>query len=105
LAVLVGAGGVAIGWRWAAPVVRLGIAALILVVLAQTARTVFRRLLDGVDPALVADAEAALAATPGVASVGAVRLRWTGHSLRAEAEIAVDRSLTISHHHLAAAPG
>ena len=95
LAVLVGAGGVAIGWRWADPVVGLAIAALILVVLAETARTVFRRLLDGVDPALVDDAEAALAATPGVASVGAVRLRWTGHSLRVEAEIAVARALTI----------
>jgi cation diffusion facilitator family transporter len=102
LAVLVGAGGVALGWRWADPVVGLCIAALILVVLAETARTVFRRLLDGVDPALVGDAEAALAATPGVASVGAVRLRWTGHSLRAEAEIAVDRSLTIAEAHVIA---
>jgi cation diffusion facilitator family transporter len=99
LAVLLGAGGVAIGWNWADPVVGLLIAALILHVLVDAARTVFRRLLDGVDPALLDDAEAALAATPGVTSVGAVRLRWTGHRLRAEAEIAVASSLTITAAH------
>jgi cation diffusion facilitator family transporter len=99
LAVLLGAGGVAIGWRWADPVVGLAIAALILHVLVDAARTVFRRLLDGVEPALVDDAEAALAATPGVTSVGAVKLRWTGHRLRAEAEIAVASSLTVAEAH------
>jgi cation diffusion facilitator family transporter len=99
LAVLLGAGGVAIGWRWADPAVGLAIAVLILVVLVDAARMVFGRLLDGVDPALVDDAEAALAATPGVTSVGAVRLRWTGHRLRAEAEIAVAPSLTIVEAH------
>jgi cation diffusion facilitator family transporter len=99
LAVLAGAGGLALGWRWADPAVGLAIAALIAVVLVETARTVFRRLLDGVDPALVDTAEAALTATPGVMSVGAVRLRWTGHRLRAEAEIAVDPALTVGAAH------
>jgi cation diffusion facilitator family transporter len=95
LAVLLGAGGAAIGWRWADPVVGLLIAALIVHVLVDAGRMVFRRLLDGVDPALLDDAEAALAATPGVTSVGEVRLRWTGHALRAEADIAVASSLTV----------
>ena len=99
LAVLLSAGGVALGWHWADPVVGLVIAALILHVLVDAARAVFPRLLDGVDPALVDAAEAALAATPGVTSVGAVRLRWTGHQLRAEAEIAVTSSLTIEQAH------
>jgi cation diffusion facilitator family transporter len=99
LAVLLGAGGVAIGWRWADPIVGLAIAALILIVLVDAARMVFRRLLDGVDPELVDAAEAALAATPGVRSVGAVRLRWTGHQLRAEAEVAVSGALTITQAH------
>jgi cation diffusion facilitator family transporter len=99
LAVLLGAGGVAIGWRWADPVVGLGIAALILVVLVDAGRAVFGRLLDGVDPALVDDAEAALAATPGVSGVHAVRLRWTGHQLRAEADIGVATTLTVAEAH------
>jgi cation diffusion facilitator family transporter len=99
LAVLVGAGGVAIGWRWADPIVGLAIAAMIVVVLADAARTVFRRLLDGVEPTLVDDAEAALAATPGVTAVGPVRLRWTGHQLRAETSVAVEPSLTVAAGH------
>jgi divalent metal cation (Fe/Co/Zn/Cd) transporter len=34
-----------------------------------------------------------------VASVGVVKLRWTGHRLRAEAEIAVASSLTVAEAH------
>jgi cation diffusion facilitator family transporter len=99
LAVLLGAGGVALGWRWADPIVGLAIAAMILFVLADAARTVFRRLLDGVEPGLFDDAEAALAKTPGVTSVGPVRLRWTGHQLRAEASVAVAPELTVAAGH------
>ena len=52
LAVLAGAGGVAIGWRWADPVVGLLITVAIGVVGWQAAREVGRRLMDSVDPAL-----------------------------------------------------
>jgi cation diffusion facilitator family transporter len=95
LAVLLGAGGVALGWRWADPVVGLAITAAILVVLRQAVREVYRRLMDAVDPSLVDDVEAALRETPGVMDVGSVRLRWIGHRLRAECEIVVDDSLTV----------
>jgi len=100
LAVLLGAGGLALGWRWADPIIGLAIAALIIVALAGAARTVFSRLLDGVEPGLLDDAEAALAATPGVTSVGPVRLRWTGHRLRAEASVAVAAELTVAAGHV-----
>ncbi len=84
LAVLAGAGGLAIGWRWADPVVGLLITAAILMVGWQAAREVGRRLMDSVDPALTEQAEATLRATPGVLAVGQVRLRWVGRTLRAE---------------------
>jgi cation diffusion facilitator family transporter len=90
LAVLVGAGGVAIGWSWADPVVGLLITAAIAVVGWQAAREVGRRLMDSVDPALTDRAEATLRATPGVLGAGQVRLRWVGRTLRAECEILVD---------------
>jgi cation diffusion facilitator family transporter len=90
LAVLVGAGGVAIGWSWADPVVGLLITVAILTVGWQAAREVGRRLMDSVDPALTEKVEAILRATPGVLDVGQVRLRWIGHTLRAECEIGVD---------------
>ncbi len=90
LAVLAGAGGVAIGWTWADPAVGLLITAAILAVGWQAAREVGRRLMDSVDPALTDAAEATLLGTPGVLGVGQLRLRWIGHRLRAECEIGVD---------------
>ncbi len=99
LAVLVGAGGVAIGWRWADPVVGLGITLAILFVLKDAAREVYRRLMDAVDPELVDTVTRTLRETDGVADVGAVHLRWIGHALRAECEIVVaaDLSVTAAH--------
>jgi cation diffusion facilitator family transporter len=99
LAVLLGAGGVALGWDWADPVVGLLITAAILAVLRQAAREVWRRLMDAVDPALVDQAEQTLRGTPGVLAAGQVRLRWVGHQLRAECEIivAADASAVEAH--------
>ena len=94
LAVLIGAGGVALGWNWADPVVGLAITVAILAVLYQAAREIWRRLMDAVDPALVDRAGRALSATPGVLGVGTVRLRWVGHQLWAECEIAVSGDIT-----------
>ncbi len=95
LAVLLGAGGVAIGWAWADPVVGLVITLAILVVLRDAAREVYRRLMDAVDPSIVDTVERTLRDTVGVEEVGAVRLRWIGHKLRAECDISVDENLTV----------
>ena len=89
LAVLLGAGGVALGWNWADPVIGLLITLAILAVLRQAAREIYRRLMDAVDPALVDQAERVLRATPGVLDVGQVRMRWVGHQIRSECEIVV----------------
>jgi cation diffusion facilitator family transporter len=99
LAVLAGAGGLALGWHWADPVVGLLITVAILVVGWQAAREVGQRLLDSVDPALTERAEATLRATPGVLGVGRVRLRWVGRTLRAECEISVDPACSVVQAH------
>ena len=99
LAVLLGAGGVALGFPLADPIVGLLITVAILAVLRTAARDVFRRLMDGVDPALLDAAEAALAAEPGVTGVRSVRMRWIGHRLHAEAELDIDPSTTIAEAH------
>ncbi len=104
LAVVAGAAGVAAGWPAADPIVGLVITVAILGVLRSAAVSVFHRLLDGVDPALIDTAEATLLATPGVRGVTTLHLRWLGHTLRAEADIAVDPGLSalqahdIAHH-------
>src|SRR6266487_633656 len=95
LAVLLGAGGVALGVRAADPVIGLLITVAILLVLTDAAREVYRRLMDAVDPALVDRVEQTLRATPEVLGVGEVRLRWIGHQLRAECEITVADAATV----------
>ena len=99
LAVVVGAGGVALGWQQADPLVGLLITVAILFVLRDAARQVYRRLMDAVDEDLVSAVEAVLRTTPGVRDVGTVRLRWIGHALRAECEVVVDPDLSLVEGH------
>lgn len=99
LAVLLGAGGVALGYPLADPIVGLIITVAILAVLRTAVRDVFRRLLDGVDPALVDTAEQSLAAEPGVRSVHSVRMRWMGHRLHADVELDLDPELSLAQAH------
>ncbi|MGW3121984.1 cation diffusion facilitator family transporter [Streptomyces sp. NPDC001107] len=95
LAVLLGAGGSALGWQLADPLVGLAITAAIALVLRDAAREVFRRVMDAVDPELVDRAERALREVPGVREVGELRLRWIGHRLRAEVAVVVDGEATV----------
>ena len=95
LAVLLGAGGAALGWRLADPVVGLLITVAILLVLKDAATEVFRRLMDAVDPELIETAAATLGSVPGVVAAGEPRMRWIGHQLRAEATVVVDGSLSL----------
>lgn len=99
LAVLLGAGGSALGWQLADPIVGLAITAAIALVLRDAAREVFRRVMDAVDPALVDRAEQAVRAVPGVRAVGELRLRWIGHRLRAELAVVVDGEATVRQAH------
>nr|WP_078616867.1 cation diffusion facilitator family transporter [Streptomyces sp. 351MFTsu5.1] len=102
LAVLVGAGGSALGWQLADPIVGLAITTAIALVLRDAAREVFRRVMDAVDPALVDRAESALRTVEGVCEVGELRLRWIGHRLRAEVAVVVDGEMTVRQSHAVA---
>ncbi|MEU7029176.1 cation diffusion facilitator family transporter [Streptomyces sp. NPDC046275] len=99
LAVLLGAGGAALGLRWADPVIGLLITVAILLVLKDAAREICRRVMDSVDPALLDTAERTLRGVAGVRDVGQVRMRWIGHALRAETDITVDARLTVAQAH------
>ncbi|MFF7759966.1 cation diffusion facilitator family transporter [Streptomyces griseorubiginosus] len=102
LAVLIGAGGSALGWQLADPIVGLAITAAIALVLRDAAREVFRRVMDAVDPALVDRAESALRTVEGVRAVGELRLHWIGHRLRAEVAVVVDGEMTVRESHAVA---
>jgi cation diffusion facilitator family transporter len=95
LGVVAAALGVMAGFPLADPIVGLLITGAILVVLRGAARDIWGRLMDAVDPRLVDAAEAAIRAVPGVVGVDELRLRWTGHRVRAEVGITVDAGLDV----------
>ncbi len=99
LAVLLGAAGVAAGWALADPVVGLVITVAILGVLRSAIRQVGSRLMDAVDPALVDQATAAVTTVAGIDAVRELRIRWIGHTLRAEADVTVADDLTLLQAH------
>lgn len=99
LAVLVGAGGVAAGWREADPIIGLVITVAILGVLRSAVREVGARLMDAVDPALVEQASAAVSSVTGPGTVRELRIRWIGHTLRAEVDVNVNPTLTVVQAH------
>jgi len=99
LAVLFGAGGVALGFPLADPIIGLVITVAILAVLRTAVRDIFRRLMDAVDPKFVDAAEAALAAEPGVTGVRSVKMRWMGHRLHADAELDIEPATSLSEAH------
>ena len=99
LLVFIGAVAVAMGAQWADAVVGLVISAAILVVGYQAARSVGQRLLDAVDPAIVARIGETVAAVDGVVAVTEVRARWMGHRLLTQVRLSVDGSLSVTKAH------
>jgi cation diffusion facilitator family transporter len=99
LAVLFGAVGVWLGYPLADPLVGLLIAAAIFRIVWESGKSVFTRLLDGVDPEVVEEVEDAANQTPGVQEVSEVRVRWLGHRLQAEVNIAVGPKLSVEEGH------
>src|SRR5215210_4279405 len=99
LAVLLGAIGVWFGYPLADPIVGLLITAAILVIVWQSGKAVFTRLLDGVEPEVIEEIRHVAAHVPGVENVAEVRARWVGHRLHAEVNVAVAPELTIAEGH------
>jgi cation diffusion facilitator family transporter len=99
LSVVVGAAGVWLGFPIADPLVGMGITLAILLVLKDASIRMWRRLMDAVDPQLVAQVAAAARAAEGVEGVSTVRARWIGHAIHAEALIVADAKLTLAEAH------
>lgn len=99
LAVLFGAVGVALGYPLADPIVGLVISVAILRIVVDTSKSVFSRLLDGVEPEVPDEVRELASATDGVQDVSEVRVRWLGHKMLAELNIAVDPDLSVGAGH------
>jgi cation diffusion facilitator family transporter len=99
LAVLLGALGVLAGFPLADPIVGLLITLAILSIVKDTALTMWRRVMDAVDPGVVESIEQTARAVADVHDVHAVRGRWLGHQLHAELHITVDEDLPTRESH------
>jgi cation diffusion facilitator family transporter len=102
LGVLVGVIGVAFGFPSADPLIGIVIGIAILIVVWNTARDMWYRLMDAVDPAVGRSIVETTQRVPGVLAVHDVTVRWLGHRQRAELNIDVDGKLsTLQSHQIA----
>lgn len=99
LGVVISAVATIAGLERADAVVGLAITLVIGWTLVRAARTVVHRILDGTDDETIALIEEVAASVNGVEHVTETRARWTGHRLRAELSIDVDRRISVEQGH------
>jgi cation diffusion facilitator family transporter len=92
---LLGLIAVAVGWAWADGVAGIVVTGFICHVGWEVSSDIAHRILDGVDPAVIATAESAAAQTAGVIHAHA-RARWTGRTLRVEVEGWLDPDTSVA---------
>ena len=95
LAVVIGAIGVWLGFPLADPIIGLLITVAIFAIVWQSARSVLTRMLDGVEPGVMAEIHHAGEHVPGAHIVDA-KARWIGHKLHADIAIAADETLPLA---------
>src|SRR4051812_27479360 len=95
LAVVIGALGVWLGYPLADPLIGLLITLAIFIIVWQSARSVLTRMLDGIEPGVVAEIRHAAEHVPGVGQVVDAKARWVGHKLHADVTIAVNDNLSL----------
>lgn len=99
LAVLLAAAGTALGYPILDPIIGLLIGITILFITWDAAKKVWYRLMDAIEPDYLDRAEKVLARHKMVRAVYRVRMRWLGHRLHAEINVAVDADLTTAQSH------
>lgn len=95
LAVLIGVVGAWMGWPILDPLVGIAITIAILFIVKGVAKSIWVRLIDGIEPEIVAEIEHASLHVDGVREVSKVRARWVGHRVYADLEIGVDPTLSV----------
>jgi cation diffusion facilitator family transporter len=96
LAVLLGAFGVWLGFPLADPIIGLLITVAIFGIVWQSAKSVFTRMLDGLEPDVIPELRHAAGHVPGIQRITDIKARWIGHKLHADVEILVDPHLELA---------
>jgi cation diffusion facilitator family transporter len=95
LAVVIGAAGVWLGFPLADPIIGLLITLAIFGIVWQSAKAVLTRMLDGVEPHVVAEIRHAAEHVPGLRLQDA-QARWLGHRLHADLRVSVDPAQSVT---------
>ncbi len=103
LAVVAGALGVWLGFPLADPIVGLLITIAIFGIVWQSAKSVFTRMLDGLEPGTLDEVYHAAAHVKGVEQVIEARARWMGHRLHVDVVIAVAPGMALAEANVIAA--
>jgi cation diffusion facilitator family transporter len=99
LAVLGGVIGVGLGFPILDPLIGLGIGIAILGIVWRTARDMWHRMMDAIDPEIYRKFKQTAAQVDGVIDIHGVALRWIGHRLWGEMHVTVDCKLTVLEGH------
>jgi cation diffusion facilitator family transporter len=99
LTVLFGAIAIELGYPSADPLAGLLLTAVIFRIVWESGRSVFARLLDGVNPGMVDEIQRIVSSIPQVQEVSEVRVRWLGHRLHAEVNVAVNPEMPVEQGH------
>ncbi len=99
LAVLLAAGGTALGFPILDPIIGMLIGVTIVFITWDATKKMWFRLMDAVEPEYLDKAEAILQNHGLVQEVCRVRMRWIGHRLQAEVNVGVDGNLTTAQSH------
>lgn len=95
LAVVGGALGVWLGFPLADPIIGLLITVAIFGIVWQSAKSVLTRMLDGVEPGMVAVVRHSAEHVKGITRVLDVKARWLGHKLHTDFAVQVDGGLSV----------
>jgi cation diffusion facilitator family transporter len=99
LAVLIGVIGTWLGYPIVDPLVGLGITITIIFIVKDSVKTIFSRLLDGMEPKTIDLMTASVEDVKGVVGVTEVKARWFGHEIKADISISVESDLSIQEGH------
>jgi cation diffusion facilitator family transporter len=99
LAVLAGVAGAWLGYPILDPLVGLGITVMIGLIGWDSAKLIFTRMLDGIEPEVLDRIARTAAKVPGVRGVSEVKARWSGREMRIELSVAVETELSVRDGH------
>jgi cation diffusion facilitator family transporter len=99
LGVLLAVAGTWLGYPIVDPIIGILIGVTILFITRDAAVTIWYRLMDAIDPALLEQAEKVVQDQRQIKEVSWLRMRWMGHRLHADLGIAVDPQLTTAASH------